>query len=125
MGGRCRHPRRLEPGRRRADDDNLVPLARRRRDMVRHRRLAPGRRVVDAERLAAEIDAIDAIARADAGADVLLASLCELARDMWIGDMGARHPDYVELAAGNGVTRRPDVLATARVEHRNPRAAAH
>ena len=44
-------------------------------DHVRHRRLAARRRVVDAQRLAALVDAVEAVGRADAGADLVLAAL--------------------------------------------------
>ena len=40
---------------------------------MRHRRLASRGGVVDAQGLAAEIDPVDAIAHADAGADFILA----------------------------------------------------
>ena len=80
---------------------------------------------MDAERLAAEIDAVDAIAHADAGADLVLATLRHLFRDMRVRDMGARHADHVELACGDRVARGGDVLNTRRVEHRQTRRRAH
>ena len=74
--------------------------------------------VVHAERLAAEIDAVDAVAHADAGPDLALAALRDLARDMRVGDVRAGHADHVELAGRDRVARGGDVLDARGVEHR-------
>src|SRR5258708_1122699 len=50
-------PRRLQPARPGADDHDLLRRSVRAADDMRHRRLAPGRGVVHAERLIALIDA--------------------------------------------------------------------
>ena len=55
---RRRHPRCLQPGRAAADHDDAPPRAVA-GDRVRHGALAAGGRVVDAERLAADIDPVD------------------------------------------------------------------
>ena len=116
--------RRFEARRPRADDDDLAlrPVAL--RDDMRDRRLAAGRGVVDADGLA-RIDRVDAIAHADAGADLVLAALGDFPGDMRIGEVGAGHADHVELAALDGVARRRDVLDARRVEGRHPRRGPH
>ena len=92
---------------------------------MRHRRFAPGRRIVDAERLIALIDAVEAVGGADAGADVGLAPLHDLLDDMRIGDMGARHADHVELALGDGMAGGRDIVDARGVEDRKLRRGAH
>src|SRR5581483_9472102 len=67
-------PRRFETGRAGADDNNLAASHRCWGDDVRHARFPPGRGIVDAERVETDIDAVDAVAHADAGADVALAA---------------------------------------------------
>ena len=91
---------------------------------MRQRPLAPRRGIVHAERLAG-VDAVDAVAHADAGTDVVLAPLRHFERDMGIGEMGARHADEVELAALDRVARGGDVLDARGVEGRNAGRGAH
>ena len=66
-------PRRLQPSWPGANDNHaarrLSP-----RNVVRLRQFPPGRRVVDAKRGAALIDAVEAVIRPDAGADAVLLS---------------------------------------------------
>ena len=64
---------------------------RRRRDVVGHRRLAAGGRVVDAQRLACLVDAIEAVGRPDARADLGFAPGDDLAHDVRVGEVGAGH----------------------------------
>ena len=71
-------------------DHDLAPSRPRLPDDMRHRRLAPGRRVLDAERVAAHVDAIDAIAGADALADVVGTPFGELLRTRCGSAMWAR-----------------------------------
>ena len=47
---------------------------------------------------------------------VALAPLDDLSHDMGVGHMGAGHADHVELARGNRMTRRRDVLDLGRME---------
>jgi len=115
----------FETRRPRAHHDDLPRRTIAARDLMRHRRFASGRRIVDAQRFPGKIDAVDAIAHADAGADLVLATLRHLFRDMRVRDMGARHADHVELACGDRVARGGDVLNTRRVEHRQTRRRAH
>ncbi len=67
-----RDPGRLHPADAAADHHDLAPRARPPRHDVRHGRLAPGGRVVDAERVLALVDPVDAVAHADAGPDAML-----------------------------------------------------
>src|SRR5262249_13829130 len=90
-------PSRLEPGRAGTHHHDLALGARRGRDHMRHRRLAAGGGVVGAERLAAEVDSVDAVTHADARPDLALTTLCDLAGDVGVGDMGSRHADHIEL----------------------------
>ena len=48
----------------------------------------------------------------------LLAAFHDLADDMGIGDVGARHADHVELALGDCVARRRDIVDARGVKHR-------
>ena len=108
---------RLQPGRPGADDDHLA-LDGGRRDVVRHRQLAAGGRVVDAVGLAAGVDAVQAEVGADAGADRVLLAGHDLAHDVRVGQVGARHADHVELARGDRMARRGHVLDLGGVEGR-------
>ena len=80
---------------------------------------------MDAERLAALVDAVEAIGGADAGADLVLAALHHLADDVRIGDMGAGHADHVELARGDGMARGGDVGDARGMEDRELRRRPH
>ena len=120
-----RHPRHFQPGRAGADHDDLFRRPAAPADDVRDRRLAPGGGVVDAQRLAALIDAVEAIGGADAGADLVLAPLHHLLHDVRIGDVGARHAHHVELAGGDGMARRGDVGDARGMEGREFRGRPH
>jgi hypothetical protein len=65
---------------------------------MRDRRLAAGGGIVDAQRLAAFIDAVEAIGGADAGPYPVLFAGHHLGGDVRVGDVGACHADHVELA---------------------------
>jgi hypothetical protein len=97
--------RGFEACRPRADDHRAEAFLRL-ADHVRHRRLAPGGGIVDAKRLVAFVDAVEAIGGAHAGADARLFSGRDLPADMGIGHMRPRHPHHVELAGGDRVARR-------------------
>ena len=118
VAARRRHPCRLQPGRAGADDHHRPRRTVGGRDRVGHRRLASGRRIMDAQRFAALVDAVDAVAGADAGPDLVLAALGDLAGDMGIGEMGAGHPDHVDQARGHRMARRRHVVDAGGVEHR-------
>ncbi len=92
---------------------------------VRHRRLPPRRGVVDAQGLIALVDAVQAVGRADAGADAVLLSGQHLAGDVRLGDVGAGHADHVQLALGDGVPGRGHVVDAGGVEGREPRRRPH
>ena len=112
-----RDARGLEPGGAGADDHDAA-----RRlglgDRVRLLELAAGRGVVQAERHAALVDAVEAVVGADAGADALLLAAQDLRDDVRVGHVGAGHADHVELAAGDGVAGGGDVLDLGGVEGR-------
>ena len=118
VAARGRDPRGLEAGGARSHHDDLPlrPVAP--ADRVGHGGLAAGRRVVDAERLVALVDAVEAVGGADAGADLVLAAGRDLARDVRVGDVGAGHADEVELARGDRVARGRDVVDARGVEDR-------
>ena len=61
----------------RADDHHLAGGAGAACDDMGHGGFAPGRRVVDAERAAAFVDAIQTVGRADAGTDLLFPALAD------------------------------------------------
>jgi hypothetical protein len=64
-----------------------------------HRRLAAGGGVVDAQRLAALVDAVEAVGGADARPDAMFFARMTFPTMCGIGDVGARHADHVELAS--------------------------
>ncbi len=109
--------RGFQPARAAADDDEGFQRPVAARDDMRHREFAAGRRIVHAHRLAG-IDAVDAIAHADAGSYLVLAALIDLRHDVRVGQMRARHADQIELAGFDGVPRGGDVLDARGVEGR-------
>ena len=117
--------RRLQPGGAGADHHDLPCRPVRLRIDMRDRRLAAGRGIVDAQRLAALIDAVEAVGRADARADLVLAALHHLLHDMRIGDVGARHADHVELAGGDGMPGGRDIRDARGMEDRELRRRPH
>ena len=79
-----------------AADDHDTSATGGARDVVRHGLLAPGGRVVDAQRLARLIDAIEAVGRADARPDRVLDAELDLADEVRLGHLGAGHADHVD-----------------------------
>jgi hypothetical protein len=116
--------RRLQAGGAGADHRDAQALRRPPGDDVRHRRLAAGGGVVDAERGAAGVDAVEAIGGADAGADAVLLAGEDPGDDVRVGDVRAGHADHVELARGDGVAGGGDVGDARGVEHREAGRAA-
>ena len=94
------------------------------RDRMGHRFLAPRGGVVDAKRHAPLVDAVEAVVRADAGADAVLLPGHQLSDDMRVGDMGAGHADHVQQPAGDGMAGGGDVLDARRMEGRHLRGGA-
>ena len=72
---------------------------------LRHGGLAAGGGVVDAQRLAALIDAVQAVGRADTGADPVFEPLRHLVGDVRVGHVRASHADHVELSRGHRMAR--------------------
>ena len=91
---------------------------------MRHGLLAAGGGVLDAQRVAADIDAVDAIAGADALADVVDAAFHQLRDDMRVGDVGAGHGDHVDMALGDRAVGGVQVGDALGVEHRHVRPRA-
>src|SRR5271166_4895651 len=104
----------------RADDHHSFLRSARPLDEVRDRLLASGRGVVDTDSLAG-IDRVDAIAHADAGADLRLAAGGDFVGNMRVGEMGAGHADHVEFAALDRVAGGGDVLDAGGVKGRHAR----
>ena len=117
--------RRFESAGTGPDDHHFAAWAGAARDDVRHRGLAAGGGIVHADRVIAFVDTIQAIGGADAGTDLVLPSLHQPAADIRFGNVGARHADHVELARGDGVSCRGNVLDAGGVEHREFRRVAH
>ena len=119
MTARGGDPGRLEPGRAGADHHDLARRPVRRRNHVRHRGFAPGRGIVDAQCLAALVDAIDAVADPDARADALFLAAQDLGDDVRIGHVRARHADHVDQALADRMVRGRDVIDPRGVEGRH------
>ena len=115
---------RLQPARPGADDHDPAPVGGA-RDVVGHRLLAARRRVVDAQRLAGLVDAVEAVGRPDARADLGLAPGDDLAHDVRVGEMGAGHPDEIDLALADGVAGGRHVVDLGRVQHSQRCRLAH
>jgi hypothetical protein len=98
MAARGGDPRRLEPGGAGADYHDLARRPVRACDHVRHTGLSPGRGIVDAQRLATLVDAIDAVTDPDAGADALFLAAQDLGVDVRVGHVRSRHADHVDQA---------------------------
>ena len=112
------HACRLEPGRTRTHDDHPAGSVGALDDM-RHRQLAAGGRVVDAQRLARLVDAVEAVGCAHAGADGVLGADLDLAHQMRLGHLGAGHADEVDQTLAHGVPCGGDVVDLRRVQHRH------
>ena len=112
------HARSFQTRRARAHDQHFA-LGGRGRNGVGQGEFAPGRRVVDAIGLATGVDAVQAKVAAHAGADGVFAAFHNLAHDVRVGHVGARHAHHVELAAGNSVARGVDVLDFGGMEDRD------
>ena len=74
--------------------------------------------MMDAEGEAALVDAVEAVIGADAGPDVVFALLQDLAHDVRVGHVGARHADHVDLSGGNRMAGRRHILNPRGVEDR-------
>ena len=120
-----RYPGRLEPCRACSHHHHLPPRSDARPDHVRHRPLAAGRRVVEAEGVASDVDPVDAVAGADAGSDPLLLAAHHLRRDVRVGHVGAGHRHHVDEALAHAVLRRREVHDAGRVKDGEPGLALH
>ncbi len=94
-------------------------------DDVRDGLFAAGGGVVNAQRLAALVEPVEAIGGADARPDAMLLAAHHLVGDMRVGHVGARHAHHIELAGGDGVPRGGHVGNLRRVKHRELRLGPH
>ncbi len=101
-----------------AGHHDLAQRSRRAADEMRHGRLAPRGGILDAERIGADIDPVEAIAGAHALADVVETALHQLAHDMGVGDMAAGHADHVAMAFLDGARGGGEILDVVGVEDR-------
>ena len=86
---------------------------------VRHAPLAAGRGVLDAQRIIAGIDAVDAIAISHALPDIVDAAFHQLFHDMRVGDMGTGHRRHVDMALGDRAGGGVQVSDALGMEHRH------
>src|SRR6185503_1029620 len=92
----------LEPGRASADDEaTLRPGGP--DDPLGQHQLTSGRRVVDADRGARRVDAVEADTRADARPDAVGVAGRDLRREIRVGHERPGHADEVDQARGDGV----------------------
>lgn len=115
MTARLRHARRFQSCRTRADHDHLALRPARLGDHVRHCFFARGRGVLHAQHVEPVVLAVDAIIRADALLDFVLATIANLDDHMRIGDLRARHADQIDHAAGQQALGLASVANTLRV----------
>lgn len=64
------------------------------------------------------IDAVDAMAGADTGADAVFLARFQLLDDIRISHMGTRHADHIDQAGGDGMARRRQLRNASRLEDR-------
>ena len=120
-----RDPRRFQAGRPRPHHHDLAARTGPGLDHVRHRPLAPRRGVVQAERIPTDVDAIEAVAGADAGADPVLLAPHHLRDDVRVRHVGARHGHHVDVTFAHAVLRRRKVRDPGGVEDGEPGLALH
>ena len=118
MAALARDARRFEAGGASADDGNLPAGASSAGDDMRCRGLTSRRRIVDAQCVIPLIETVDAVGGADARANFGLAPLGDLADDMGVGNMGARHAHHIELAFGDRMACGRDITDARRMEDR-------
>jgi hypothetical protein len=92
---------------------------------MRHPRLTTRGGVMDAQCLAAFVNAVQAIGRPDAGADAVFGTGAHLGHDMRVRQMGAGHADHVQFARSNGMARGCHIGDARRVEDRELRGRPH
>jgi hypothetical protein len=111
-----RDARRFQAGRARSDHHDTARLGSAGND-VRHRFLAARGRVVQAQCLAPHVDAIEAVRGADARPNLGFATLFDLAHEVRVGDVGSGHANQVDLAFGDGIASRRNVVDLRGVQH--------
>ena len=119
------HPGRLHAADATTDHHHptLRPVAR--RDLVRHGRFPTDGGIVDAERVLALVDAVDAVAHADTRADAVLLAAGQLGHDVRVGNVGSGHADHVHHALVQRPPRRRQIGYPRRLEHRQPGRGPH
>ena len=119
------HPRCFQPGGTRTYHDDLPAWAGCLLDGMGNGCLTPSCSVMNAKRLAAFIDAVEAIGCTHTWPDFVLAPLHHFADDVRIGDMSPGHADHVQLTIRNGMSGRGDIGNTSRMEGREFRRCLH
>ena len=117
--GGC-NTRGFQPGRTCTDHNNATGFFRL-RNFMRLFQLAPGRRVMQAQSHAALIDPVEAVIRAHARTDTIFLTAQDLGDDVRVGHVSTGHADHIELAAGDRMTRRCNILDLRGVECRKLR----
>ena len=79
------------------------------RNIMRDMSLPPRGRIMNTQRLAALVNPVQTIGRANTGTNAVLLPQGDLARDMRLGNMGARHPNHIQLSAGHRMARSGDI----------------
>ena len=110
--------RRFQPCGAGTNDDDFAAVGAVFND-VGHRKLPPRRGIVDAQRFAALIDAVQTVVRPDAGADIMFAAFNNLAHHVGVGHVRAGHAAHVQKARSDGVPCGGDVLDFGGVECRH------
>ena len=80
---------------------------------------------MQAQRVASDVDAVDAVAGADAGADPLLLAPHHLRDDVRVRHVGAGHRHHVDEPLAHAVLRGREVHDAGGVKHRDPGLALH
>ena len=120
-----RDPGRLQPGRPRPHHDHLPLRTGAGLHHVRHRPLASRRGVVQAQRVAPDIDAVDAVAGTDAGSNPLLLAPHHLRDDVGVRHVGTGHRHHVDQALAHAVLGRREIRDAGGVKDGEPGLAFH
>jgi hypothetical protein len=115
---------RLQSRRPRADDYHLARL-RGAWHLMRHGQFTPGRGVMQAIRRSALIDPIETVIGPHTRANFILTSLDDLSHDMRVGHVRTSHADHVDLAGGDRVPGRRDIIDPSGMERRESRCRAN
>ena len=105
MSSLGKHPRRLEAAWSGADHDSLDASASGGGDELRDVDLPPRRRVLDAHRLEALVESVDAERCSDTDPDAVCFTAFELGDDVGVGDVGPGHACEIDQSRRDSVAR--------------------